>query len=85
MEYLNPDNIKSSKKAAKMARKLARKQANTDARAAVADFQEQLNKKLTIFNKALKQRPKYVPQKVWNWLASFFIDVDSIEQHLTFK
>lgn len=64
----------SKHKEAQAARRLAREK--------MRGYGKQWGEKLSVFNEALRPRPKYMPRKVWRWLTNIFVNVDSIEQSL---
>lgn len=68
----------SAKEAKKAAQKHHREAVRT-----FGGYGRELSAKLQALNDVLKQRPRWVPQRVWSWCASIFIDITKIQKPLS--
>lgn len=59
--------------------------ARREAREKMRGYGKQWGEKLSVFNEALKPRPKWFPRFLWRWLSSFFVDAKKIEDALNGK
>lgn len=55
-------------------------EARREVRLRMRKFGETFSERLSIFNKALRPRPKWIPRSVWRKLTNIFIDIESIEK-----
>lgn len=53
-----------------------------EARSQLRHYRSALNERLRLFNNCLRPRPKWVHKKVWQWVGSFFIDIEKLEKGL---
>ena len=66
---------------AKEAKKAAQKH-HRQAQATFSGYGRELSKKLQSLNDVLKQRPRWVPKRVWAYCASIFIDITKMQNPL---
>ena len=56
-----------------------------EARRIFAEYQQALFKKLENVRILIRPRPRYMPRKVWLWIANIFVDLNSSDKALIFE